>query len=257
MNTAAPENPEKLATGARSVWFDVRNVLSVLFTPALIAFIILLALQIVRARIMPLTGLTAGPALEYLFYEAVKAFLMTPYAIAVHRFIILGEKTMNYRIAPAEPRFRRFFGWSLALSVLAYAPSEFLIPLPGPPTVPLAILGVGLYIAAIAVGIRAIILFPALAVDAPGANWRQAMADTRGHAWEIFGIIVGATLPFVIVAAVALGILRATIAGDAVIAFKDFNAAFQAIVGLFTYTIAVVIASRLYQWIGVRVKERG
>jgi hypothetical protein len=103
MNTAAPENPEKLATGARGVWFDVRNVLSVLFTPALIAFIILLALQIVRARIMPLTGLTAGPALEYLFYEAVKAFLMTPYAIAVHRFIILAEKTMNYRIAPAEP----------------------------------------------------------------------------------------------------------------------------------------------------------
>jgi hypothetical protein len=42
-----------------------------------------------------------------------------------------------------------------------------------------------------------------------------------------------------------------------VIAFKDFNADFQAIVGLFTYTIAVVIASRLYQWIGVRVKERG
>ena len=56
------------------------------------------------------------------FYEAAKAFLMTPYAIAVHRFIIVGEKTTNYQIALVEPRFRRFFGWSLALSVLAYAP---------------------------------------------------------------------------------------------------------------------------------------
>jgi hypothetical protein len=40
------------------------------------------------------------------------------------------------------------------------------------------------------------------------------------------------------------------------IASKDFFGAFGAIVGLFTYTLAVVIASRLYQWIGVRVKER-
>jgi hypothetical protein len=36
----------------------------------------------VKARFMPLTELTAGPVLEDLFYEAVKAFLMTPYAIA-------------------------------------------------------------------------------------------------------------------------------------------------------------------------------
>ena len=249
MNTAMPENPEALAFSTAPVgtaWRDVCDALAVLFTPALIAFLILLALGIVKARFMPLSELTAGPVLEDLFYEVVKAFLMTPYAIAVHRFIILGEKTMSYRIAPAEPRFRRFFTWSLALSVLANAPAA-IFELPGPTilTVPL---GAGLGIAAIVVGIRAIVLFPAVAVDTPGANWRQAMADTRGHAWDIISTIVMATLPFVIVAVVALGLLRASIAGDAVIAFKDFLVPYGAIVGLFEYTIAVVIASRLYQW---------
>jgi len=79
--------------------------------------------------------------------------------------------------------------------VLAYAPAEFLRILPGPTsTVPLGILGAGLFIRGHC-GWN----------PAPGANWRQAMADTYGHAWEIFRIIVGATLPFVIVAAVAGG----------------------------------------------------
>jgi hypothetical protein len=52
---------------------------------------------------MPLTGLPGDTELEKFSYDAVEAFFMTPYAIVVHRFIILGEKTMSYRIAPAEP----------------------------------------------------------------------------------------------------------------------------------------------------------
>jgi hypothetical protein len=271
LNTATRESPEALAlsTAVGTAWRDVRDALSVLFTPALIAFLILLALEIVKLRIMPSTDLTAG--LVEMFYDAVEAFLMTPYAIAVHRFIILGEKTMSYRIAPAEPRFQSFFGWSLALSVLYNAPAAFEV-LPGP-TILKGILEVALGIAAIVIGIRAILLFPAVAVDAPGANWRQAMADTKGYAWRIFLIIVLATLPFVIVAVIVGGVaamlarmlsgrFEPTIAGDALMALKDlqagyFHAAHFAIIGLFVYTLAVVIASRLYQWIGVRVKERG
>jgi hypothetical protein len=55
-------------------------------------------------------------------YNVVQAFLLTPYAIAVHRFIVLGEKTTGYRIAPTDPKFQRFFGWWLAL----WAP--YLVP---------------------------------------------------------------------------------------------------------------------------------
>jgi hypothetical protein len=227
--------------------------LSVLFAPALIAFLILLALGIVRARTVPSTGPTGPELLEDLVYEAVKAFLMTPYAIAVYRFIILGEKTMSYRIAPAEPRFRRFFGWSLVLSVLAYVPGAIFVMLPGP-TILRVILGVVLGIAVVVVGIRAIVLFPAVAVDAPSANWRQAMADTDGYAWKIIFIIVMAALPFLIVFGVATAILRATIAGDAVMSLPDFLDASAPIVEFVGYTLAIVIASRLYQRIGVKVK---
>jgi hypothetical protein len=47
MNTAAPENPKALTFSTAPVgtaWRDVCDALSVLFTPALIAFLILLAL---------------------------------------------------------------------------------------------------------------------------------------------------------------------------------------------------------------------
>jgi hypothetical protein len=254
MNETAPDNFKalKLSTAVGTAWRDVRDVLSVLFAPALIAFLILLALGIVRARVMPSTS---PEPLENLGYEAVKAFLMTPYAIAVHRFIILGEKT-SYRIAPAEPRFRRFFGWSLALSVLASVPGAIFVMLPGP-TILQVIVVVILGIAVAVVGIRAIVLFPAVAVDAPSANWRQAMADTDGHAWKIIFIIVVAALPFLTVFGVAMAILRATVAGDAVMSLQDFLDASAPIVEFVGYTLAVVIASRLYQRIGVKVKGSG
>src|SRR5262249_12486910 len=202
MNTAAPQNPEALNTAAVTAWRDVRDVLSVLFTPALIAFLVLLALWIVRTQIMPLTGLTPGRELEKLFYDAAQAFLMTPYAIAVHRFIILGEKTKSYRFAPAEPRFRRFFGWSLAFSVLFTAPAAISAMLPALKDFLLVVLGILVWV----VAIRASVLFPAVAIDAPGANWNRAMADTNGNAWRISLIIVGATLPFGIVAGIVAGV---------------------------------------------------
>jgi hypothetical protein len=118
MNMPSPEKPKTLIFSVGAAWRDARDALSALFLLALIAFLIFLTLGIITPRIMPATGLTS------LLYGAVTAFLMTPYAIAVHRFIILGERTKSYRIALAERRFWRFFGWSLALSVLANAPAS-------------------------------------------------------------------------------------------------------------------------------------
>jgi hypothetical protein len=52
---------------------------------------------------------------------------------------------------------------------------------------------------------------------------------------------------------VGWGILHGSIAGDAVIAFG----AFDAVGGLVGSTLVVVMASRIYQWIGVRLKGFG
>ena len=58
MNTAAPENPKtlKVSTSIVTAWRDTGDTLSALFAPATVAFLILLALWLVRGRIRPTTG---------------------------------------------------------------------------------------------------------------------------------------------------------------------------------------------------------
>jgi hypothetical protein len=50
------------------------------------------------------------------FLWIMRAFLMTPYLIAVHRFTICDE---GYRFAPTQPRFLYFFGGSVIIQMLA------------------------------------------------------------------------------------------------------------------------------------------
>jgi hypothetical protein len=267
MNTAPPESPKslKVCTSIATAWRDTRDASSALLAPTLVTVLILLALVIVKFTIralLILNGMTTSAELVGLPFGVVVVFFLTPYAIAVHRFIILGEKTTSYRIASTEPRFRRFFGWSLVLLVLSSATQQSFdvdVVLGGPV--------LALTVLAFVFAIRAIVLYPAVAVDAPGANWRQAIADTRGHAWRILFIILGAILPLVIVAlivwiivaGVAMSVLS-FISGDAEMGPRSLSAMlfllylFVVVGMLFGYTLVVVIASRLYQRIGVRVK---
>jgi hypothetical protein len=197
-NKTASPNPNAPNLSVVTVWRDARDALMALFVPALIAFLIMLASVIVW-RIIPVTGNTFGGQLEILSYGAVTLFLLTPYLIAVHRFIILGEKTTSYRIVPTEPRFRRFFGWLLVLSALLYAPVLATLLFKSISSVLVIFAFVPLIAFGILLPIRTIVLFPAVAVDAPGANWGQAVADTKGHAGRIFSTMVGAILPLAIV----------------------------------------------------------
>jgi hypothetical protein len=200
MTTAALENPERLKvfTSILTAWRDARDALNALFVQALFALLILLAMR--SARTWIIRPPTDWPEVQsyYAVYNVVQAFLMTPYAIAVHRFIILGEKTKGYRIAPADPKFRRFFCWWLALEAL-YLPPEAISALLPPLEPPFDfLLVVVLRIPVFVLAIRAIILFPAVAIGGPGASWRQAIAGTGGHVWRVFFIILGAMLPLVI-----------------------------------------------------------
>ena len=47
--------------------------------------------------------------------------LVTPYFIAVHRFILLGEVTHRYRLDWDDRRYQLFFGWAFTLFVLTQA----------------------------------------------------------------------------------------------------------------------------------------
>jgi polyferredoxin len=94
------------------------------------------------------------------------------------------------------------------------------------------------------------VLFPAVAVDAPGADWRNAIRDTRKHIWFVLAVTI---LPFV-----PIGLL-----GSMVIPlFRPWaGSLIGLIVGilwigamlLVALTLGAVIASRLYQVIGDRL----
>jgi hypothetical protein len=181
------------------------------------------------------------------------SFFMTPYIIAVHRLIILEEIAPSYVLRPGEPRFQKFFGWSLLLwacelgllgvFALLSAPMLLILPTASALFILITLTFATIFILCWAIS-RLSILFPAIAVDAAGANWRTVMADTRGYAWQILLIGLLASLPFVAVGIVLwFSVGRKTIPG------------IDEVVGLASITLMVVIASRLYQRLGNRVNQ--
>jgi hypothetical protein len=193
------------------------------------------------------------------------AFFLTPYLIAVHRLIILDEIAPSYILRPGEPRFKKFLLWSLILWAGITALAVPLLLLSAFPQLILALTGanvglgvtfVGLGVTFIATGaivftgfwatVRLAILFPAIAVDAAGASWRNVMADTRGYAWRTFLILVLTSLPLVpVVIGTGLALGRGTVAG----------AMIDGAVGIVSSTLCVVVASRLYQRLGYHVNR--
>ena len=104
------------------------------------------------------------------------SFFLAPAAIAIYRYVQLGEIARSYLPNLSSPRFRRFFGYSLLINLVV------LIPLTlGEENTDIYIVGALAAFALIAIFVLVFtwILFPAIAVDAPGGNLRNAVKDTR------------------------------------------------------------------------------
>ena len=177
---------------------DVVRVLTSMPSLVFVTLLVLLGCNVAEQRIMPADarGSWTGDLVTFAV-QVVSTFLMTPFLIAVHRFILLGEITASYRLEPRQPRLLRFFGWSVALSAIALIPDLLLRA-----ASPESLVNIGLivvsFIATVFVTVRLTLLFPAIAVDAPGAaDYLLAFSDTRGHVWRIVFIFVLALLPFV------------------------------------------------------------
>ncbi len=128
--------------------------------------------------VIPRTSLLGHHIPTILYYA-----LVTPFLIAVHRFIILGEVTQEYRLKWRDRRYQQFFGWTFVVFLLSLLPALAMnLPKHWTPTLLPAI-------ALVVFIVRSIILFPAIAVDAPGATPRDAFEDTRGHGWYIFFLL--------------------------------------------------------------------
>jgi hypothetical protein len=188
---------------------------------------------------------------------AVQSFLVTPFLIAVHRFILLRQVTGQYALAPQEPRFLRFFGWSLVITSLSLVPTVLQVWLSalGFHGVFTGILTIVIMAACLFLTFRWTILFPAIAIDAPGATAANAYADSKGNIWRIFFIFFITILPFMLLAlglfflgliSVSKEINSLTIAGKIL----------AAIVGVPVYALFVAVASRLFQALGDRLNRR-
>ena len=143
--------------------------------------LITLAFQIAETLLLPPgSGETSRDLLLRFVSSLAQGFLTVPYYIAVHRLVILGERTTSYALAPSNPRFQHFFWWWAALSVVTYLPISLVEMLAQPGglapfyyLIALAAMPI-ILIAIIIVTLRLTIIFPAVAVDAPGATWENA-----------------------------------------------------------------------------------
>jgi hypothetical protein len=203
------------------------------------------ALQMGLAHVVPRNSLFGNDLVSIPYYA-----LVTPYFIAVHRFILLGEVTRHYRLPWDDRRYQLFFGWAFTLVVLTRLASLVHVL---PQHWMFKFIAV---VATVAVGVvfsRVTIMFPAIAVDAPSADPRHAFEDTRGHGWYIFFLFLVPFIPSVLVVALfgAVAAVFRSLGGLMVLV------PVAGLAGIIWLTMAVVIASRLYQWLGNRLNQPG
>jgi hypothetical protein len=198
------------------------------------------------------------PLAEFVF-GAARGFLLTPFLIAVHRFIILDEVTPRYILAPLAPRFLRFFGWTLVPALVLAAGSiiQYLLSAAELPARAVS-LGAGVaLIVGVFVILRLMILFPAIAVDAPGASARNAFADSKGFFWDMFFICLVAMLPLVVLTMLLVVLeVPLELRGTAPALWTVLEVTDKTVVELVAYPLYVAIASRIFHALGERVLHR-
>ena len=133
--------------------------------------------------------------------------LLAPLAIVVHRYVLLGELTDRYPLDPFNARYVRFVGFAVLVNVLWSLPSViegYMLDLQQTLGIgsSLGIASIALSVTIIIVVVRRVILFPAVAVDAPGATWSNARRDTKGSSWRVAFILFFVALPALIAAVV-------------------------------------------------------
>jgi len=149
------------------------------------------------------------------------AVAICPFAVAVHRKILLGETPRGYYAAAAMRRtqLRFLLATSAVYAVFFVAPfvnnlAVYLIYGLNPfdalevsraytahPTIAAVILPLSLlsYFGAALIAARSTFAFPGIAIETPNASLRRSLAEARGSTWRLFFIfLLTFALPFAI-----------------------------------------------------------
>ena len=168
-----------------------------------LAFLLTVAALVAKDAVLRGLGsgaaVQAGDDLVQLTARAVlatllAALLLAPLAIAVHRFVLLGERTQLLPLVPLG-RVLRFAGWFTAIGVAISLPGLF-----GLSPQPWAKLAFSvLQIAAVVVATRLALVFPAVAVQPDGKPDRLGWRETKWQFWRIFSVLFLISLPVIAV----------------------------------------------------------
>ncbi len=191
----------------RDAW-RVAQAMPVLLALALLIYLVEAVLTDKFSQASSLPKLAAN-----LIGMLVAGALLTPFLIAVHRFILLDEVATVYRLDAHSDRLQKYFGcWALLLLLFHMAFLGDVVFKPGSGLNVLLVLVV--WIGYFVVTLKATLLFPAIAVDVAGARWSTAMQASRGNFWPIVGVYLGILLPVVPLMALSMAIESARAAGS-------------------------------------------
>ena len=202
----AEKKPPVIKTAAIA-WRDALRAIEVMPVVAGIAFVLYLVMSLAISAINgnPF-ALGGSPWLPIISIGAsiVQAVLLSPLAIAVHRFVLLGEEANRYPLEPKSGRYLRFVGFAILVKILWLIPNtiESLIPARDNNSAlatGLKFLAFVLVITVVIVVVRRAILFPAIAIDAPRATWSKARLDTKGSSWRVAFIFILTALPVLVI----------------------------------------------------------
>ena len=138
--------------------------------------------------------LTGKILLAELVLGVAQVILLAPVQIAITRLVVLDEVAGGYTLDFKGHRFQLFCAWSIVLFTLGFVVS-ILTRVHGFEGEIGTAVDWSLIIAALGISIGMALLFPAIAVDAPGATLQNAFADLRGSFWRVVGIFVMTAIP--------------------------------------------------------------
>jgi hypothetical protein len=245
-------------------YWDLCHVLRKAWRPALFAYLIL-SVGSVAAAVGPklLTYDPLGQAAMRLAILVGLCFLLTPFLLAVHRLVLLGEEETRYDFKPSSPRFQLFFGWLAVTVVLMSFPSTLgtlaeaknpVYYFDRPPLDLYSPIVAAARIVAWLMVLQLLVLFPAVAVDAPGAGWQNAIRDTRNHIWFALAVTILPFIPIGLLGLAVISLLQAWVwATPRTLTGVVASLLWLGTMALVASTLAAVIASRLYQVIGDRL----
>lgn len=254
MSMANGLKPPIIST-AVAAWRDAFAAMTAMPVTTAIAFVIVLALSALTVVFVPNLGAPESALTMQvlgLFTLVVQAFLLAPLAIAVHRYVILGEITRGYPLDFSTPRYLRFVGFAILVGLVMAIPNLIFAALPSGED-NLAVAAVGalaaliLFIFIVIVLVRRVILFPAIAVDAPGASWSSARNDTKGSSWRVLFILVCTAIPPIVLSMPLYWVLLGSSGGSPSLGVRLLFSVLSTIIQVPTLCAFAAAASHLFQ----------